>query len=78
MIYLLIFPFQFLYALGATLFFVILPARIFLPERFFPERFTFPTWIILSLAIATYTTIRPPNNPDPYHCGETQIGQQCK
>lgn len=75
--FLILYPLQFLYALGATLFFLVIPAKLFLPEKYLPEKAVIPLWLILSAVIAVFTSASPPENPDPYNCRETRSGLRC-
>ncbi len=75
--FVIIYPLQFIYALGATLFLFVIPIKLFLPEKYFPPKAVIPSWLILSAIIAIFTTTSPPKNPDPYNCRETKSGLLC-
>jgi energy-coupling factor transporter transmembrane protein EcfT len=75
--FLILYPLQFLYALGATLFFIVIPAKLLLPEKWLPTKAIIPIWIVLAALIAIFTASDPPENPDPYHCRETIFGLDC-
>lgn len=76
--FLIIYPLQFFYALGAVLFFVLIPLVLLVPEDRFPRKWIFPTWIALSAVIAFFTSTNPPENPDPLACQETRQGFRCE
>jgi len=73
----ILFVMQLFYALAATLFFILIPAKLFLPDKFLPEKAIIPTWIMVSILIAVVTTSNPPENPDPLNCKETISGLRC-
>ena len=70
----MLYPLQFFYALGASLFFIIIPAKLFLPEKYLKEKKMIFIWIFLAALIAVFTTLYPPENPDPYDSKETIFG----
>lgn len=74
---LILYPLQFLYALGATLFFLVIPAKLFLSEKWLPDNII-PLWLVIAAVIALFTTFNPSENPDPYHCKETRAGLRCE
>ncbi len=76
--YLILYPLQFFYALGATLFFLVIPTKLFVPKKWLPEKSIIPLWLIISAVIAIFTTTNPPENTDPYNCRETRSGLRCE